>query len=371
MTLGARRHPSPAAALFSAGRLATLLLGLALVLMACLALGVSFGERPLSMGAALGNPASLNRAIVISLRLPRALLGALVGGALACSGATLQALLQNPLADPFVLGVSGGAALGGAAAIALGWERLPSLAVGALAGLPPLLSTLAQGALSLSPIATAAFLGAVLATALVFSAGRVGGRLSPYAALLAGVIFNAIASAAITAIKTLTSPERVGALLYWLAGALGYPTFGTLTVLALVLLAAIFRMCLDASALNLLTLGDDGAAALGVEVARVRRRLFACTSLCVAAAVSLSGLIGFVGLLVPHVLRLWLGPDHRVLLPACALGGGAFLVLANLLARVLFPALGAEAPVGVITALLGGPAFLWLLHRRGVNSPIG
>jgi iron complex transport system permease protein len=189
--------------------------------------------------------------------------------------------------------------------------------------------------------------------------------------LLAGVIFNAFASAAITGIKTLTSPERVGALLYWLAGSLGYPAYGTLVALALVLAVALGMLFVESSALNLLSLGEESAASLGIEVGRVRRRLFICTSICVASAVALSGLIGFVGLLVPHVLRLWLGPDHRLLLPACTLGGAGFLVLADLLARMLFPTLGAEAPVGVITALLGGPAFLWLLHRRGVHSAIG
>jgi iron complex transport system permease protein len=258
--------------------------------------------------------------------------------------------------------------MGGALAIALGLDRLPTLLAPTLAALPALVSGALEGVLALSPVAAAAFAGAVLATAVVFGAGRVGGKLSPYGALLAGVIFNAVASAAITCLKTLTAPDRVGALLYWLAGALGYPGYGTLFALLLLVGLACGRMALDASALNLLSLGDESAASLGVEVNRVRRRLFFCASLCVAAAVALSGLIGFVGLLVPHVLRLWLGPDQRLLLPASALGGACFLVLADLGVRLLFPALGAEAPVGVLTALLGGPAFLWLLHRSGASA---
>jgi iron complex transport system permease protein len=350
---------------FSPARLIRVCMALSLTVFFALLLGVAFGEKPLSLATAFVDPNSLDRGILLSLRLPRAILGALVGASLAASGAALQALLQNPLADPFVLGVSGGAALGGAFAIALGLDRLPALLGSTLAALPSFVSALADGILSLSPVAAFAFGGALLATAVVFGAGRIGGRLSPYGALLAGVIFNAAASAAITCIKTLTSPERVGALLYWLAGALGYPSQGALMALALVLIVALGLMWRDAAGLNLLSLGDESAASLGVEVVRVRRRLFFCASVCVASAVALSGLIGFVGLLVPHVLRLWLGPDQRLLLPASALGGAAFLVLADLCVRLLFPVLGAEAPVGVLTALLGGPFFLWLLRRRG------
>jgi iron complex transport system permease protein len=326
-----------------------------------MALGVRFGDQPVSLAAAWGAPDSLDRSILLSLRLPRVVLGALVGAALASSGAVLQALLQNPLADPFVLGVSGGAALGGATALALGLDRLPQLLgphVGAL-------GALADGLLGLSPVAGAAFAGALGATAVVFGAGRVGGRLSPYAALLSGVIFNAVASAGITFIKTLTPPDRLGAMLYWLAGALGYPSWSALSGLAAILAFAFALMWRDAAALNLLSFGDDEAASLGVDTAVVRRRLFLGSSLCVAAAVALSGLIGFVGLLVPHLLRVVVGPDQRMLLPLSALGGAFFLVLADLGARLLFSTLGTEAPVGVLTALLGGPVFLWLLQRRG------
>lgn len=339
---------------FSPAHLARILALLLACVVVAVVLSVAFGEQPLSLSAALHDAHSLDRGILLELRLPRTLLGMLVGAALAISGAALQGLLQNPLADPFVLGVSGGAALGGALAIALGLDRLGTM-------LPPLLS----GFATLSPVALAAFAGALLATAVVFGAGRVGGRLSPYGALLAGVIFNAFAAAAITCIKSLTSPERLGALLYWLAGALTYPGFGTLLALAALVLLASAALVRDAHALNLLSLGEENALALGVDAGRVRRRLFIAASLAVAAAVALTGLIGFVGLLVPHVLRLWLGPDQRLLLPASALGGAVFLVLADLGVRLLFPMLGAEAPVGVLTALLGGPVFLWLLRSRG------
>ncbi|MBS2032811.1 MAG: iron ABC transporter permease [Deltaproteobacteria bacterium] len=352
---------------FSPAALARAVLALTIATALAVALGIALGERPLSLSTAFADPASLDRGILVALRLPRALLGMLVGAALAVSGAALQALLQNPLADPFVLGVSGGAALGGAAAIALGLDRLPQVLAPLADTMPAVLAAAMRGLASLSPVALFAFGGALAATAVVFGAGRVGGRVTPYGALLAGVVFNAFAAAAITCLKSLTSPERLGALLYWLAGALTYPGYGTLLALALLVFGATAALVHDAHALNLLSQGEENALALGVDVPRVRRRLFMAASLAVASAVALTGLIGFVGLLVPQLLRLWLGPDQRLLLPASALGGAAFLVLADLGVRLLFPVLGAEAPVGVLTALLGGPAFLILLRRRGAE----
>jgi len=353
-----------AAPRFSPAQLGRTLLLLSGAVAVALVVGVAVGEQHVSLSTALHDPSSLDRAL-ISLRLPRAVLGALVGAALGVSGAALQALLQNPLADPFVLGVSGGAALGGASAIAFGLDRLPQLLAPFAATLPPALGALVDGVAGLSPIALAAFVGALAATAVVFGAGRVGGRISPYGALLAGVIFNAFAAAGITCIESLTAPERLGSLIYWLAGALTYPGSGTLLALGVLVALSTAVLVRDAHALNLLALGEENAAALGVDVPRVRRRLFLASSLAVASAVPLTGLIGFVGLLVPHVLRLWLGPDQRMLLPASALGGAAFLVTADVCVRLLFPLLGREEPVGVLTALLGGPVFLWLLRRRG------
>ena len=273
---------------------AVLLLGtLALLAAGAMVLSVLLGEYRLHLGVALTDPSSADARVLLGLRLPRAVLGALVGAALAASGSALQALLRNPLADPFVLGVSGGAALGTTLALALGLL--------AVAG-PSLF----------------AFAGAVGAMVLVLGAGRA--RSSPYAALLTGVVFNAFAAAIITCIKTLLTPDRLGEVLYWLAGSLGYEPTRTLVLFA--------------------------------------------ASLSVAGAVALAGLVGFVGLIVPHLLRLWLGPDQRLLVPASALGGAAFLVIADLLTRLLFPVFHAEPPVGVVTAVLGGPLFVWLLHRR-------
>ncbi|MBS1149034.1 MAG: FecCD transport family protein [Myxococcaceae bacterium] len=317
-------------------------------LVVALLLGAAFGGEPLTLAEAFtaDTPAS---AILFSLRIPRVALAALVGAALAASGSTLQALMRNPLADPFVLGVSGGAALGATIALALG--------VTSLAALP-----------GLSAVSILALFGAFAATLLVMSIGRLAGRGSPHTTLLAGVIFNAFALAAIIFIKALVAPDRVGEVLFWLAGSLGYEQPTTLWATGAVQVLALGMMWTLSGRLNLLTLGDEDAASLGVDVARTRTLLLLAASLSVSAAVALSGLVGFVGLLVPHLARMVLGPDQRLLLPASALLGAAFLVLADLGARMLFRVFHTEPPVGVITALLGGPAFLLLLLRRA-NQP--
>ncbi len=322
---------------------AVLVLGalFALMLLAA-AVALVSGEQAISLSTALSDGDSTDATIFFRLRLPRVLLALLVGAALASSGATLQALMRNPLADPFVLGVSGGAAVGATLALATGFTLF-----GAATG-PSFF----------------AFLGSLGATGLVFAVGTVRGARSPHAALLTGVVFNAFASALITCIKTLSAPEKVGEILYWLAGTLGYESGSTLASAAVLQLFAIGGMWLYAGKLNLLSLGDDDAASLGVHVQRTRLLVLLFASLSVAGAVALSGLVGFVGLIVPHVLRMALGPDQRLLVPASALGGAAFLALSDLLARLLFSVADAEPPVGVVTALLGGPFFLLLLRKR-------
>jgi iron complex transport system permease protein len=336
LALAPRRWSAAPELRFSPARAAFVLAVLALGGLAALLAAAVLGEYPLALGRALSDPASADATVLWQLRVPRALLGALVGAALAASGSALQGLLKNPLADPFVLGVSGGAALGATVALALGLTALigPSLF---------------------------AFVGSVAAMGLVLAVGRTRG--SPHAALLTGVVFNAFAAAAITCIKTLVSPDRVGEILYWLSGSLGYETLRTLAGAAVLQAVCIGVLWRQSGRLNLLSLGDEDAASLGVPVSRTRVLVLVAASLSVAGAVALSGLVGFVGLIVPHVLRLWLGPDQRLLLPASALGGAAFLVLSDLLTRLLFPVFHAELPVGVVTAVLGGPLFLWLLQR--------
>jgi iron complex transport system permease protein len=312
------------------------------------------GPQPISLSAAFAG-VEPDSAILFGLRMPRVLLGALVGAGLATAGVALQALLRNPLAEPFVLGVSGGAALGGTAALAASAVIGPATFLGGLAS-------------SGTSVALGASAGAAASTALVFALGRIGGKLVPEAALLVGVIFNAFAAGVITVVKVMVPPEDAARLLYWLMGAIGYADPGTLAAGAVLLGVAVAVLVALSAQLNLLSLGDDEAASLGVEVGRARGAVFLAASLATGAAVALAGLVGFVGLIVPHLLRRLFGPDHRVLLPASALFGAAFLVLADAAARLAFLPLGSEPPVGALTALLGGPLFLWLLRRTERNA---
>jgi iron complex transport system permease protein len=268
------------------------------------------------------------------------LLAAGVGASLATAGTAFQALLRNPLADPYILGVSGGAALGAICVIALG------------------------GAFGLAAPAAppAAFVGAGVAIALLLLAAGPRGRLDATRLLLIGVVLNALASAAIVFLASLAGLSESSRIFLYLIGNLSdaQPAYivwiGAFLALGLAALLALAR------ALNALALGDDAAALLGFSPARVKLALLLASSLLVGAAVSVAGLVGFVGLIVPHALRLALGADHRLLLPAAALGGASFLVLCDALARTALG--GPELPVGAITALVGGPLFLVLLRRR-------
>jgi iron complex transport system permease protein len=288
-----------------------------------------------------GEPsASATADIVLRVRLPRIALAGVVGAALAVSGVLFQALLRNPLADPYVLGVSGGAALGGIAVLALG----TGLGLG-YAAVPP-----------------AAFAGALATTFLLYAIASVSGRVSSTNLLLTGVVFNAFASAAIVFLASLSGLNEGAGIYIWLIGSLSASRADVAGWVALFLGVGLVTALPMARSLNLLTLGEEGAAQLGVDVERVKRLLLVSTSLMVGAAVSVAGLIGFVGLIIPHLLRLVLGPDHRLLIPAAAIGGATFLVLCDTVARSLLA--GRELPVGAITAVAGGPLFLWLLRRH-------
>ncbi|MFY0528378.1 FecCD family ABC transporter permease [Archangium gephyra] len=325
-----------------------------LLLLAAVLLAATFGEWVLPLSEAFTRPGSTNSRVFWEVRLPHVLLASIVGAGLAASGSTLQGVLRNPLADPFILGVSGGAALGATLAIALGLARVDEVAPG-----------LGGGLARISAPALFAFIGAVAAMLFVLAVSRGHGSRAPYAALLTGVIFNTFAAAAITLIKTVSGRERLEVILSWLAGNLGPEEPGTLVLSALLQAVVIGVMVALSGQLNLLTLGDEDAGSLGVTVARTRQWLLLAASASVAGAVTLSGLVGFVGLVVPHLLRLILGPDQRLLVPLSALGGAVFLVLSDLLARLLYPLFGEGIPVGVVTALLGGPLFLVLLYRSG------
>jgi iron complex transport system permease protein len=320
----------------------SLLLGLTALL------GLSVGPQGIDLLDALREgPGSIGGDILLVARLPRVLLGLIVGGALAGAGVAFQALLRNPLADPYILGVSGGAALGGTLAIAAG---------------------LGAGALAAAVLPLAAFAGAVLSVLLLYGLARMGGRLSVYTLLLTGVVFNALAAAIIMFVKTVVSADKAQELLFWLMGRLVYPSSDLLWGLGSYVAVGLAVLFADTGRMNALALGDEGARALGVDVEAAQRRILFAASLVVGAVVSTTGLIGFVGLIVPHAVRLVLGPDHRLLLPAAVLAGASFLAGSDLVARLLFQVFWNESPVGVVTALVGGPLFLWLLRRRAMEG---
>ncbi len=319
-----------------------------------MALAVAFGTEPVDLARAIGEPSSLDRLIVVGVRLPRVALGAIAGGGLAVAGVAFQAILRNPLAEPYVLGVSGGAALGATLVITFGSSLLTTASlVGA------------------SAISVGAFAGGLGATALSYflarspgSSAAVGTARSDASILLAGVVINSIAASAITMVKTLVSASKSQELLLWLMGFLDVPSLASLaTVSALVTVGGLL-LAFDAGRYNLLALGDEAAEHLGVDVRALERRAFLGCSLVVGAIVSVTGLIAFVGLIVPHALRRLYGPDTRVTLPTSFFAGGAMLVLCDLGARLCFRALRTEPPVGAVTALVGGPLFLILLRQR-------
>jgi len=277
--------------------------------------------------------------ILFELRIPRVLLGVLVGSALAAAGALFQALFRNPMADPAIIGVSSGAALGAIVAILLGG----GVALGGLA------------------VPAAGFAGALAVAVVVYRLGRIGPSVQVGTLLLAGIAVAAVVSAVISLIMSF-SGEQVRSIYFWLLGGLagrGWDSLGAAAVLVTLGLALSLFGVRD---LNAMALGEERAGQLGVEVERFKRRTLAAGSLLAAAAVSVAGVIGFVGLMTPHILRLVLGADHRRLLPAVVVGGAAFMVLADLAARTLLAP--EEIPVGALTALLGGPFFLYLLRRE-------
>jgi ABC-type Fe3+-siderophore transport system permease subunit len=278
--------------------------------------------------------------ILFRARVPRVLLAAIVGGALAVSGAALQALLRNPLAEPHLVGISSGAAL--AAVIAL--VALPVVVGHAL----------------VAPIA--AFAGALLSIWIVVRLALVGERVEPYTLLLIGVIYNAFSGALLMFINSIVDLYQAHGVLFWLMGHVGtreYPVIGALAVYSLAGLGLLFWHARD---LDCLSLGDERAAELGVDVEWARRMVFVAAALLIGAVVSVSGLIGFVGLVVPHLMRLLLGADHRMLLPTSYLAGAVFLVWADTAARTVLGA--TEIPVGVVTAIVGAPVFAYLLRRE-------
>jgi len=302
-----------------------------------LAAGIGPVSASLARALAPGGATTPDYAIIVQTRIPRVLLAAVVGASLAAAGAGFQGLLANPLADPHVLGISGGAAVAGAAALVTGIDPVSPL------------------------VPLAAFAGALATVAAVVMVARTGGRTTPHALLLTGVVTNALSAALIMLVNAIASYRQAQGVLFWMMGSLSSQSYTLVAVVGVYATIGLVALVRHAPALNLMAAGEEGAASLGVEIERVRRAVFVAAALLVGAAVAVSGMISFVGLIVPHVLRLLLGPDLRLLIPASFLGGAVFLVWADTLART---ALGpAELPVGVVTALLGGPFFLVLLRR--------
>ncbi|MBN2122674.1 MAG: iron ABC transporter permease [Deltaproteobacteria bacterium] len=320
----------------------SLFMGLLLLLVAAVSLflgtaGISLDQVQGLVRGTLpaGDPAGL---ILLKIRLPRILLAALVGFALSLGGVVFQALLRNPLADPFILGVSSGSAFGAVLGILLG--------LGFNLGIPLM-----------------SFGGALTTIALVMTIGARRMGMESSTILLTGVIINAFFTAIIMFFVSTAADSRLHTMLFWLYGDLSQSRYGPLFVISPVLIASFFVLYGFARHLNLLTAGEEPAFQLGVEVERAKKVCLFVVSLIIGIVVAFSGLIGFVGLVVPHLARMAFGSDHRLLLPVASLGGAAFLVGADTLARTLISP--SELPVGVITAFLGAPFFIYLLRKRG------
>jgi iron complex transport system permease protein len=321
------------------------------------ALAVAAGVS-LAIGTAEVGPESLLRllageavapervAILLRVRLPRILLAALAGAALSAAGATFQAVLRNPLADPYILGISGGAALGAIVTVLSGWEQ-------------------AAGAIPVRPFA--AFAGAALTVGAIFWLSRSRGRVAAYPMLLIGWIFNSFFLALILFLETAVDFSRVRSAIFWMVGTVSPQPYALLAVLGALVAAGLAVLLPLAREMDLIATGEETARQLGSPVERTKALAILAASLVTASVVSVSGLIGFVGLIVPHAARFLFGPDHRLLLPASALLGAAGLVAADTLARtVLAPT---EVPVGVLTVLAGGPAFILLYRRHHAEIP--
>jgi iron complex transport system permease protein len=316
---------------------------LSALLLGVLIVAVRFGAVALSdrefLMALFSSDTSPNRVIVIDLRAPRAVMAALVGGGLAISGASLQALLRNPLADPYILGISGGAAAGAVLVLAAGWISITSIAL---------------------PIA--AFAGAAVAIVLVFGVALSSDRrMDARVLLLAGVVVGAFFAACIALVLSLAAAPTLRSAVLWMMGSLSGATWRTVAIVAAYTLPVSCLLAALGRPLNLMSIGEDTAGHLGANVEGVKRIAYGSASFIAAAGVAFVGVIGFVGLVVPHTIRLVVGPDHRSLLPLSFLAGAVFLTLADLVARTVIAPV--EIPVGVVTAFLGVPVFLTLLRR--------
>ena len=339
MSPTALRHRGP----LTAARLTTIMLLLVVVVLLVILFALAIGSvhvspaRVLAACTGIGDASESDRIIVLAIRLPRVLLALVVGAGLSVAGAMLQAMLRNPLAEPYILGISSGGTMG-------------TILVAAMAS---------GSGLLLGPAAS--FAGSALVMFLVYILAHRRGRLEPYTLLLAGVMVGAFFNAAVLLTYAMFNQELRSAFL-WLMGNLSTAQTGTLLIAAPLTLLGVGAAAMDARRYNLIATGEETAAQLGVNVRALRKRTYILASLITGAVVSVSGVIGFVGLIIPHICRMIFGPDHRVLLPASFLLGGAFLVLADVIARTIMAP--TEIPVGAVTAALGAPVFVYLLRKR-------
>ena len=325
-------------------RVASTLIILAGALAVIAIIASAFGSVHISLARAVIDATSPDRAILIGVRLPRILMGAIVGAVLAGVGVALQALVRNPLAEGGILGISGGGAFGAIVAMVL----------------------FARFAAVDTIVPATAFGASLISTWAVYRLAQLEGRIEPFTLLLVGVIFNAFWGAAIMLVNSVVNFYFTRSILFWLMGSFEAPTYREVALVALCGFVGFGFLLARARDMNLMSLGDDEAAELGVDVDGTRRTLFVVTSIMIGAAVSASGVITFVGLIVPHIMRIVIGPDHRLLLPASLLGGAAFMLAADLVARTAIAP--SELPVGAITALCGGPFFIFVLRREGRKS---
>jgi cobalamin transport system permease protein len=320
------------------------------LVIAIIALALTTGLSLISGASGVGWP----QEDILELRGLRLIASFLVGGSLALTGTAFQTLLRNPLADPYILGVSGGAALGGTIALA--------------AGLPAMAVALGPITLLLDPTFVLAFVGGLLSIAFVFGIALRSrdASLNPYALILVGFALNAFCSALVLFVRVTVETRKTQEILFWLIGNLSDTrmTGANLIVFAIVFLVGGGFLMLSAKRLNLLSLGDDAARSLGVDATRLKLVVLIASSLVVGYSVSLAGMIGFVGIIVPQALRILYGADLRWLMPLSAIYGAVFLGLADVVTRLLFLVLHTELPVGLVSALVGAPAFVWILRRE-------
>lgn len=307
------------------------------ILIAAAAVSVYFGAAKIGFLSALTDTDKR----ILGLRAGRIILALTVGGGLSVAGVILQGLMRNPLCEPYVLGISGGAALGA------------------------VISTIFMGMqyfFGLSALPIWAFAGAASAFFLVYKISEVNGRIPIQNLLLTGVIVGAVLSSIVVFLVSFSQKEYLHSVMWWLLGNLQIFDMKLLLSVVVIVVAAVFLALLNSRELNAISLGEEEAAHLGVDIERTKKRLFIIASVITGAAVSAAGMIGFVGLIVPHFVRLLIGANHRALIPVSFIAGGAFLILCDFVARMIL--LPAEVPVGVITALCGGPFFLYLLRKR-------